>query len=166
MAYVKKLISCAAQMNCRIQCHNFPTQFAVKAEAKCKTYNYVGTRCIQSLYPTNFILRSGQYGTNYQIQKRSYLTKSKRKNAFEMDQKVPKDTLVFSFSNDKYYRTISFFGLVQFLFWLTFAYTSLGTLETLERAEDLFKKQGFWQKVLAFQTENKKKTASVCVLIG
>ena len=89
-----------------------------------------------------------------------------RKLPFEVNEKVAKDTLVFSYENDRFYRTLTLFGIVQFFFWFhlgVFAYKDFKKVNksALEKLDE-----SVWGKLLSMQSENKDKIAVATISVG
>ena len=87
---------------------------------------------------------------------------------FDIDPNVVKDTLVFSCHNATFYRMISIFGVVQFVFWgnlALFAYSGLKDVGS-EELKGLFTTDSFWGKILEYQARYKGKIAAICASLG
>lgn len=98
-----------------------------------------------------------------QITKRFY-AKKPGNLSFEVDGNVAKDVIVFTYSNTRFFRMLSIFGIVQFFFWAhmaVFAYSGSG-LET--RSYD--GPSSFSNMVLNFQNQNKYRIAIACIALG
>ena len=96
------------------------------------------------------------------------LRAAREKLPFEVNLKVPKDTLLYQHTNERFFRMLSFFGLAQLVFWgqlAVFSYTSLDVIDT--GSADLgIQKDTFWGKVIMLQTQYKERIAGLCLAIG
>lgn len=99
-----------------------------------------------------------------QITKRLY-AKKQGNLSFEVDANVAKDVTVFTYSNTRFFRMLSIFGIVQFFFWANmamFAYSGMDGLDTKSNQD-----QGSWSNmVLDFQNRYKYRIAVACIALG
>ena len=72
--------------------------------------------------------------TNSHSLVRNYKT-HKKTLPFEVDSKVSKDTLLFTYRNDRFHRILGWFGIAQFAFWGYLAQFSYSTLRDAPREE-------------------------------
>lgn len=87
---------------------------------------------------------------------------------FEADAKVKADTIVYSYSNDRLFRLVTFFGIAQFVFWCNlalFAYSSLDAYDASKK-KGIFKNDSLWGQILDFQSKYRYKMAVVCMILG
>jgi len=84
-----------------------------------------------------------------------------------VDAKVPKDVLIFTYENSRLFRWMTIFGVVQFLFWANLAYfchSSLGGLqEVLSKGEQ---RGGWWTSVIQVQHQYNDRIAVACLAMG
>lgn len=98
--------------------------------------------------------------------KRSFAKKGKL--PFEVDIKVPKETLLYTHTNPKFFKMLSIFGVAQLIFWgqlALFSYTSLEIIDSND-GQSSINKDTFWGKILVMQTEYKSRIAVLCLAIG
>ena len=94
-------------------------------------------------------------------------SRSTKKMPFEVDGNVSRDTRLFAYNNDRYFKMLSLFGIIQFIFWINiagFVYTGLNNLK-LDNLEEK-SKEAWWGKVLKLQAQYKDKFAIMCLLLG
>lgn len=87
---------------------------------------------------------------------------------FEANTKVKSDTLIFSLHNDRFFKLISIFGIIQFFFWAnmaTFTYSGFGQLQDKIKEKDV-KTSSFFTSVLDMQVRHNYKMAATCVTVG
>ncbi|XP_050542687.1 transmembrane protein 223 [Daktulosphaira vitifoliae] len=81
-------------------------------------------RCFLTFPCVNFIRGRNTFNIIHKILKKDVKfinTKRFNESIFDMDTNVPKDVLLFKSSNDRTYKMISIFAVIQFGFWLTVA---------------------------------------------
>ena len=87
---------------------------------------------------------------------------------FEVNSNVPRDTLVYQYKNDRFFKFITVFGLVQWIFWLNLASLSYTGNPTI--SEDELKKtlddSTILGKMVIYQSRYKYKVATVCMVVG
>ena len=91
------------------------------------------------------------------------------KRAFDMDSKQSFDVIVYTYQNDRFYKMLTVFGIVQFFFWLHlagFCYRTLGSGGIAEKAKELLGKDHSWAIVMGAVEEYRYRIAAVCMLLG
>ena len=91
------------------------------------------------------------------------------KRPFDMDSKQSFDVIVYTYQNDRFYKMLTVFGIVQFFFWLHlagFCYRTLGSGGTAEKAKELLGKDHSWAIVMGAVEEYRYRIAAVCMLLG
>ncbi|XP_014671948.1 PREDICTED: transmembrane protein 223-like [Priapulus caudatus] len=66
-------------------------------------------------------------------------SKSPKMTHFEVDANVPTDVLLYSYTNDRFFRLLTIFGASQFLFWMymsNFAYSSLRDISSSKEGNE------------------------------
>ncbi|XP_064601958.1 transmembrane protein 223-like [Liolophura sinensis] len=86
---------------------------------------------------------------------------------FEKEFKITKNVLVYSYDNSRFYKLLSYFGAVQFVFWLylaTFSYSSLRDVPIPgeESPEDV----PWWRLVNLGKNKYKNGIALLCFSVG
>lgn len=97
------------------------------------------------------------------VTKRFYIKRPENRS-FEVDANVAKDVTVFTYSNTRFFRMLSIFGIAQFLFWTHMALFAYSGLDRPETNED----QGSWYSnmVVNFQSRYKYRIAVACIALG
>ena len=116
-----------------------------------KGRNYIGT-----LFRSNPI----------RFQGRSYA--SQRKLPFEINNKVNKDVMIYSYTNDKYFRLLGIFGFIQLTVFanmasLTYSYSGdAGDKQIKVKQEE----SPIWEIVPSMMKSKKNIVAGICVVAG
>ena len=125
---------------------------------------------LKASLPTQARIQSklGQITFKNLISSRKWYAVVRSRLPFEVDTNVAKDTKIYTYSNDLFFRMLSIFGMVQFFFWgqlALFSYTSLDALKT-EEGQRHINTDTFWGKVIMLQSTYKTRIATLCMAIG
>ena len=91
------------------------------------------------------------------------------KKPFDVDSNLPHDVIVYTYKNDRFYKMLTIFGIIQFFFWLHlagFCYRTLGSGSTTEKAEELLGKTNSWANIIGAVEQYRYRIAVVCLLLG
>lgn len=97
---------------------------------------------------------------------RTYATKAR--HAFEVDANISKNAVLYTYTNERFFRLLSIFGVVQFVCWANlavFAYSSLKKIQP-RGAEGTEIQGSLWGRVLSMQQDYSGKIALLCAGIG
>lgn len=91
-----------------------------------------------------------------------------RHPSFEVDSNVIRDVTVFTYTDDKFYRMMTIFGIVQFFFWANLALFMYSAPEAPKGADikDAIPEGSWLGTVVDLQSRYKNKIAVVCMLLG
>ena len=95
-------------------------------------------------------------------------TAKKPARSWDVDGTVSKDTLVYSYKNDRYYRLITIFGITQLLFWgnlAVFSYSGLSKIDE-QALKGTADSNSFWGQVMEYQVKYRYRIAVACVAVG
>lgn len=99
---------------------------------------------------------------------KNVLYRRKHQLPYEMDSNIKTDIVVFLYQNDKYYKMLTVFGIIQFFFWLniaSFAYSALDRIDSKDMAA-AYPTNTVLGKVASFQTEHKTGIAGTCLVVA
>lgn len=96
---------------------------------------------------------------------KNFCSKKPGRLSFEVDTNVREDVMVFTYANARFFRMLSVFGIVQFLFWshmAVFAYSGVKDL----RAQSGEETSSWWSMVANFQHQHRYRIAIACIALG
>lgn len=107
------------------------------------------------------------------LARRTYSSQFGKKLPFESDV-VTKDTLIYSFPNDSYYKLLTYFGIGQFAFWMylsVFAFTNLRDAPVKEQEELMTgsassENLSWWRKINLGESKFKNGISLLCFSVG
>ena len=95
-----------------------------------------------------------------------HYAKQASKLSFEKEAAVIRDVTVFSYSNERFFKMMSVFGVVQIFFWWNMASFATADLSKLQDAMKKEKSNSIWSSIYDFQTRNKYRIAASCAALG
>ena len=91
----------------------------------------------------------------------------KDKLPFEVDTNLPTDVAIYSYNNDKMFKMISAFGVVQFIFWGNIAYFSYSMPSLVSKGgKNPFSENSWWAMIANVQSKYKTHLAVACLGLG
>lgn len=96
----------------------------------------------------------------------------KIKLPFAVDERsIKEDILIYSYNNDRFYKLLTFFGIVQFFFWLHlagFSYSTLRDVDPLiERQKKVIgEKSSWWKRINLGEAKYRYSMAVLCISVG
>ncbi|GAB1609615.1 transmembrane protein 223-like [Argonauta hians] len=89
---------------------------------------------------------------------------------FDVKSEVSEDTLIYSNDNSRFYKLLTFFGFIQFFFWVhlaTFSYSTLRDVkpQNQEVVEDVHG-QPWWKKINLGENKFRNGIALLCISVG
>lgn len=89
---------------------------------------------------------------------------------FEVNDQVTKDTLIYSYKNDRFYKLLAFLGIVQFFFWVHLAGFSYSTLRDVKPKEqetnENATKPPWWKRINLGENKYRNGIALLCISVG
>ena len=88
--------------------------------------------------------------------------------AFEVDSNVAQDVIVYTYKNDRLYRLLTIFGIVQFFFWLNlagFCYSDLPKVSARQQSQGVGD-DNIWMRIITAMEQYKYRIAVVCLALG
>ena len=97
--------------------------------------------------------------------------KHKVKLPFAIDERnIKEDILIYSYNNDRFYKFLTFFGIVQFFFWIHlagFSYSTLRDVDPVIEGQNIHgEKHPWWKKINLGKEKYRYGMAVLCISLG